>query len=263
VLIDTGIGSVGVLDQPDDRLEPGRVARVSDHRLDFMRLIAFESDDSPGSWIECAKDPFADLPGALLALRSGEIRTDSIPGTNLDKDLKVVEEFESPRITLWGQSVVHLVYRLGAAGLKEAEPDVAAFLGSGDVDARRAAIWVLSRYWCLPAYRDNLAAIAMQDAVANVRTVALVGLGILLRGTGDHAATQLFGSTLRDTTAYWITREAAYLALLGVWLPRTAAVRESWRGWRVSKSRARTTWDKAWAHRVDWDLVSRLERGSI
>lgn len=259
--VDVGTGSVGVVDQVDDRLEPGRIVRVSDFRLDFKRLVAFEADGSPGSWDRGDEDPFSDLPRALHALRSGETRTDYMPGIELDKDLKVIAEFESPYVTLWGQSVANLIYRLGSSALREAEPDIAAFLQSDDTHARRAAVWVLSRYWRLTDYRDALSALALRDGDVHVRKAALIGTGILLRGTQDREATQLFARILRDTSTHWFAREAAYLALLGLWLPHTAAVREAWRGWRMSESGRGSTWDNTWADRVDWELVSRLERG--
>jgi len=59
----------------------------------------------------------------------------------------------------------------------------------------------------------------------------------------------------RDTGAYWCVRGAAYLALLGIWLPETAAAREAW-------LRRRYTEDAKWATRVDLAMISRFERES-
>jgi hypothetical protein len=259
VAVDVGVGSVGVgCDRVDDRLEPGRMVRVSNHRLEFMRLLAVDTGGSPPSW-ERVEDPFSNLPRALQALRS-ETQTQYVPGIQVS-DLKVTAEFLVPRVMVWGRPVAQLLYRLGAAGLREAEADVATFLHSEDPDARRAAAWVLSRYWQLPAYAEALATLAAQEENVRVREAALAGTGILLRGTRDPAATALLTRVVRDQNAHWFVREAAYLALLGVWLPETAAEQDTWRSWDLWATGQETTWDHAWAHRVNWDLVSRLARG--
>jgi hypothetical protein len=165
--------------------------------------------------------------------------------------------------------VATLVYRFGETGLKDAEREIARLLEHGDTFERRAAVWVLSRHWGMVTYREQLSRIALQDRDALVRKMAVIGLGILLRGTRDQGATQLLVSLLRDANTHWIVRGGAYLALLGVWLPQTADIRESWQGWRPWRTpdeKAGRDWDAEWlatlATRVDWSLVSSLERGA-
>ena len=261
MVLDVGEGTIGIREVIDDRFETERAMRASDFRLDFVRLIATEDSRRPGGWTLVEGAPFDDVVRALDALRRGEARTQDIGGIELDEHLKKIRDTTMPHLTLWGHPAASLLYRFGERGFREAEPEVAAFLEHGDAFVRRAAVWALTRHWGAVEYQAAILAVARDDEDALVRQMATIGLGILLRGTHDTTATRFLAGLLKNSGEKWFLREAAYLALLGIWRPRTSELRETWRGWRpwgIGKTKG-GSWDEEWSDRVNWDLVAPLE----
>lgn len=266
VSVDFGFGSIGAHEVIDDRVEVGQRITVSTGRLDFRRVLAVET---PGvvEWVPVDPDPFEDPAPALAALRAGHVEPRPMSGEVyefVNGQLKVVDTKPYSSLTLWGHPVENLVYRFGETDLREAEREVVGFLEHDDIRLRDAALWVLSRHWGMREHSERIMKLAFKaDSVK-----AIIGLGILLRGTGDPNSTQRLIGFLRERKLHWYVREACYLALLGIWLPRTARVRDAWRGWEPWREMAGHTenvdeaWDEEWGtvvRKACWSLNSYNE----
>jgi len=193
------------------------------------------------------------------------------------------------------EDLFELIRDIGRSNFLEAEADVAGLLQHVDAQLRYGAIYVLAFDWDLIRYRGEIERL-LDDRVDYVRQQAAAGLGYLLRESRDSAATQILLHRFRDVSEDESVREAAYEALLDIWLPyveRAPTVAKIKRGLpelsrKIAKSldlsrelgraeksgnlreaerireelkRFAKDWDESWQHRVDWEAVAAIERG--
>jgi len=188
-----------------------------------------------------------------------------------------------------------LIQEFGKVHFVTAAPDVARLLQHADPQIRYMAINVLTFDWDLLKYRDAVEPL-VADPIYYVRQQAIMGLGYLLRGSRDVRATKLFLQKLKSVDEDGSVREAAYEALLDMWLPpskRAPTFEQVRSGLPELSKRATTTlalsrelgrakasgdservlaiaeemrifvknWDESWQARVDWEAVAAIERG--
>ena len=191
-----------------------------------------------------------------------------------------------------------LIHDFGEAHFISAEPDVARFLEHPDPQIRYVAVHVIAFDWGMLKYRGALEGMLVGDPDGFVRQIAASGLGHLLRESRDARVIRLLLQTLRRDDEDGSVREAAYEALLDVWLPsskpldklegmqnrlaQTSRIVE--RSLALSKELGQAqlsgdsekafaiseelrilgqAWEESWQEHVDWGAVAAIERGEV
>ncbi len=164
------------------------------------------------------------------------------------------------------EDLYHVIHEFGEGGFIEAEPDVAQFLVHDNPQLRYIAINVLTLHWGMVKYRRELERIIVDDGDEDVRRIAVVGLGYVLRESHDSQATRLLIAKLRDISEDIDVRQTAFDALMDIWLPTTR--REKYehdsllRTLREAKALVENPKLPEELH-IDWDIVEAIERGEV
>ncbi len=169
-----------------------------------------------------------------------------------------------------------VLHEFGNADFRETEADVGRFLTHDDADLRYIAVNVLTLHWDMSKYRNELERILVNDKDPDVRRIAAVGLGHVLQGSRDSQATRLLIEKLRQVSEDVEVRQAAFDALLVIWLPATRREKFLDHRLRQTVKEAREQADHVdeilqgkspaplpEGMHVDWDLVAAIEKGRV
>ena len=154
-----------------------------------------------------------------------------------------------------------LIHEFGNAGFEEAEEEVARFLTHSDPDLRYIAVNVLALHWGKAAYRPVFERMVFDDPDSNDRGIAARALGYLLRESRDKRATRLLIQKVRETDEDRYAIEAAYEALLDIWVPEKHRAEQSRR--KYASGATNFGEGPAAPPNIDWGLVAAIERGEL
>lgn len=154
-----------------------------------------------------------------------------------------------------------LIHEFGNAGFEEAEEDIARFLTHGDPSLRCVAVNVLALHWGKVAYREVFERMVFDDPDLRARDIAVSALGYLLRESRDVRVTQLLIQKVREAREDRYVREAAYEALLDIWVPQEQRAEQTRR--KYASRATRLFEGPAAPPNIDWGLVAAIERGEM
>src|SRR6266513_1407937 len=138
------------------------------------------------------------------------------------------------------------IHDLGEEGPPTLHPHVAPFLAHPSPLVRYQALNTLGILWALPQYAERFGEILRTDPEEDgyVRLIAAGVLGNVLEGSRDKGAARLLITKIRDDSEGPDVREGAYQALLEIWVPDSAQLRDYSRAYDRQKHEEHRLYDK-------------------
>lgn len=141
------------------------------------------------------------------------------------------------------------IYDLGNARYTPAKTVIESYLRHPDGEVREAAIIALAFDFRSQEHRVTCEEMIESETDEDALRSAAAGLGSLLFGTSEITAMQRLAKIVRNPGHNRWTREGAYSAILSIV------------GVRPSEHPRLTEDEEQFLRNVDWDLISRVERG--